>query len=55
MKKTCYVVECFYLGGETKIRHAFGEEDLKSCLRFLKLNKDILTVAVYKEVEVVVL
>ena len=55
MKKTCYIVECYYLNGETKIRHALGEEDLKICLRYLKLNKDILTVAVYKEVEVVVL
>lgn len=55
MKKTCYVVECFYLGGSTKIRHAFGEADLKSCLTLIKLNKNILTFAVYKEVEVVVL
>lgn len=50
-----FLIECFYLSGETKNRYAFGEEDLKSCLSFLKLNKDILTIAVYKEVEVIVL
>lgn len=55
MKKTCYIVQCFYLDRKTENRYAFGEEDLKSCLRLLKLNKDILTIAVYKEVEVIVL
>lgn len=55
MKKTFYIVQCFYLDGKTKIRYAFGEEELESCLRYLKLNKDILTIAVYKEVEVIVL
>ena len=55
MKKTFYIVQCFYLHGKTKIRYAFGEEDLKSCLRYLKLNKDILTIAVYKEVDLIVL
>ena len=55
MKKTFYIVQCFYLDGKTKIRYAFGEKELKSCLKYLKLNKDILTIAVYKEVEVIVL
>lgn len=55
MKKTFYIVQCFYLNRKTKIRYAFGEEELESCLKYLKLNKDILTVVVYKEVEVVVL